>query len=100
MGAGYETVQDRTRLTADQLGERWSVEDLDLVVAFTDDVRDEDLAVSTGRTLASIWSIQHRLRHEGVEGVRASIVAEAKRRVASREVGYDWVTTFPPGHFD
>lgn len=92
-------TQGDTLVTADANGERWTVEDLDIVVAFTDDVSDAELATTLGRTLYSLWAIQTRLRHEGVEGVRSEIVAAdvARRRVASREVGYDFVTTFPPG---
>lgn len=99
MGAGYEQVQGRTLATATSHRERWTVEDLDFVVAFTEEVRDEELALTLGRSLASIWNIQFRIRHEGVEGVRDD-VRRAQARVASREVGYDFVTTFPPGWND
>lgn len=100
MGAGYEQAQGRTLVEATARGERWEVEDLDFVVALTDTERDEDIALALGRTLCSIWAIQHRLRNEGVEGVRAEFVEQARRREASREVGFDFVTTFPVGWND
>ena len=62
-------AQARTTRSADANGERWTREDLEFVVAFTDTERDEDLAIALGRTLYAIWNIQHRLAHEGVEGV-------------------------------
>lgn len=62
-------AQGNTLITADNAGERWTRDELELVVAFTDDTRDEDIAITLGRSLYAIWAIQHRLRNEGVEGV-------------------------------
>ena len=92
--------QGETLVVAEHAGERWTVEDLDLVVMFTDEVSDVELATTVGRSLYAIWAIQHRLRTEGVEGVRADLVEQARRREASREQGWDFVTSFPPGWND
>ncbi len=64
--------QGTTLVTADAHGEAWEQDDVELVIAFTDDVRDEELAVTLGRSLYAIWAIQHRIRTEGVDCVRGA----------------------------
>jgi hypothetical protein len=97
MSGWYERVQGATKTEATANGEAWDAESLEMVIAFTNEVTDEDLAFTLGRTLASITNIQYRLRHEGVDPVRA---AYAARNVVAREVGYDFVNTFPVGWND
>ncbi len=97
MNAWYERVQGATSNLAVHSGEAWDAEEIETVIAFTDDVTDEEIALALGRTLAAVWNIQNRIRHEGVDPVRA---AYAKRAVARVEVGYDFVTTFPVGWND
>ena len=60
-------TQELTLITADAWGESWSRDDLELVVAFTDTVTDEDLAITLGRSLYAVWSVQHRLRANGFD---------------------------------
>lgn len=98
----YEQTQGRTLNEATSHRERWTTDDLEFVVAFTEESSDEELALTLGRSLASIWNIQYRIRSEGVEGVRADVArAMARRAAAARpEVGYDFVTTFPVGWND
>lgn len=99
MSEWYERVQGATATVAEHNGEAWESSDIDLVLAFTDEVTDEEIAVATGRTLASIWAIQHRVRQEGAESVRKAYARQSVR-AAREEVGYDFVTTFPPGWND
>lgn len=79
----YHATQGATLVTADHHRERWTREDLDLVVAFGDDATNEELAVTCGRTLASIVNIKHRLTYEGVEGVWATMSAPPPPPVCS-----------------
>jgi len=67
------TTQGRTLVTADAHGEAWTPDDVEFVAAFTDDVSDEELATTLGRSLYAIWAIQHRLRTSGFD-------ADAARR--------------------
>jgi hypothetical protein len=70
MSEWYERVQGATSNVATANGEAWDAESIETVIAFTDDVTDEELAITLGRTLAAVWNIQHRLRSEGVDTVR------------------------------
>lgn len=98
MSEWYAKTQGETLVTADHHRERWTTEDLEFVAAFTDDVTDAELATTVGRSLASLWAIQNRLRNEGVEGVLESYARAGRARAT--EVGYDFITTFPPGWDD
>lgn len=96
-GVWYERVQGATSNLATANREPWESDDLELVIAFTDDVTDEEIAITLGRTLKAIQDIQYRIRREGVDPVRR---AYANRRTVAVAVGYDYVTTFPPGDRD
>lgn len=94
-------TQGTTLVTATERGERWTRDDLDLVVAFTDDERDEDIAITLGRSLYAIWNIQNRLRHEGVEGVIASYANDATRVRPLSSRTYTFIgDDVPPGWND
>lgn len=95
--------QDRTLADASNWGETWTVEDVEFVVEFTDDVKDEELALTLGRSLYAIWALQHRVRHEGFAGVVASVEASqiARARASRVEVGYTFIgDDVPPGWND
>ena len=88
-------VEATTLITADHHRETWTREEIELVMAFTDDATDEEIAVTLGRSLFAVWSIQHRIRSGDLN------VAPQRRIDPSKiERGYDYVTTFPPGYFD
>src|ERR1044072_4440779 len=63
------TVQGKTLVTADNHRERWTRDELEFVAGMTDEEQDAAIATALGRSLYSIWSIQHRLRHDGLEAV-------------------------------
>ena len=90
MSDWYARTQEATKANADANGLPWTSEDVDLVIAFTDDVTDEDIALATGRTLAAVWNIQHRVRTEGVVAVRRayapSLTAPAPRVCATHAI--------------
>lgn len=88
-------IEGETLVTADNHRESYTRDELEMIVAFTDDATDEEIAYALGRSLYAIWSIQSRIR-------RGEIEIAAPRRVnpALIERSYDYVTTFPPGHFD
>ena len=68
----YERTQAATKAVAEANGLPWDSESVDMVIAFTDEVTDEDIAYTLGRTLKSIQDIQYRVRHEGVVAVRSA----------------------------
>lgn len=72
-------TQDSTLVTADAHREPWTRDELDFVIEFTDTDTDADLAVALGRSLYAIWTIQHRIRTEGVAGVIERLEREASR---------------------
>lgn len=75
--------QGETLVTAEAHRERWTREDVELVAQFTDVDDDVTLAETVGRSLYAIWSIQHRIRHEGVAGVLATFDKPQARVVAT-----------------
>jgi hypothetical protein len=88
-------VEGATLVTADHHRETYTRDELELIVAFTDDATDEEIAYALGRSLYAIWSIQARIRSGEID------VATPRRvNPAMIERSYDYVTTFPPGHFD
>lgn len=62
-------AQGRTLVTADHARELWTRDEIEFVVAMTNDERDEDIAIALGRSLYALWAIQYRIRREGVAGV-------------------------------
>lgn len=70
MSDWYARTQAATKAEADANGLPWTSDDIDTVIAFTDIDTDEAIARATGRTLAAVWNIQHRVRTEGVVAVR------------------------------
>lgn len=81
MTAWYERTQGATKAEADANGLPWDGESVDTVIAFTDEVTDEELALTLGRTLSAVWAIQHRMRTEGVVALRAAYAPIAERVV-------------------
>lgn len=77
MSKWYDTTQGATKALAEANGLPWEGDDIDMVIAFTDVTTDEEIAYATGRTLASIWAIQHRVRTEGVDPVRRAYARRA-----------------------
>lgn len=72
-------AQDRTLAFADAWGEPWSPNEVEFVQAFTDDATDEEIAVTLGRSLYAIWSIQSRLRTGDLDFDRATRVTTSAR---------------------
>lgn len=98
----YEQNQNATLVVADAHREPWTPDDLDFVVAMTDTESDTDIALALGRTLHAITDIQYRIRHDGIEAVRAGYAPRAMSDAARRDAAptFDFVTTFPAGWFD
>lgn len=76
--------------------DEWDIEDLTFVAAFRDDpdTTDIDLALALGRSLYAVQAIKSVLD----ERLRRRVSRE--KTEARRNVGFDFVTTFPPGWFD
>lgn len=70
MSEWYDRQQGATVALAEHNGEHWSADEIETVIAFTDDTTDAEIALALGRTMAAVWNIQHRLRVEGVDTVR------------------------------
>lgn len=79
--AWYDRVQANTKAQADAHRLPWDGDSIEMVIAFTDDSTDEDIALAMGRTLKSIQDIQWRVRHEGVNAVRAAYAPNVERVV-------------------
>lgn len=77
----YERTQGATLLEAEHHREAWDPEGIEAVIAFTDTDTDADIALALGRTLKSIQDIQYRLRHEGVDMVRAAYAPRVERAI-------------------
>ncbi len=75
----YERTQAATKECADAHRLPWDSESIETVIAFTDTVTDEEIAYATGRTLKAIQDIQWRMRHEGVDMLRAAYAPKAER---------------------
>lgn len=94
----YDRTQGETLVTADAWGEPWTRSDLEIVQAFTNEVTDAELATTLGRSLAAIWSIQHRIANGEIDLTRAT------RRDAERhplERAYTFIgDDVPPGWDD
>lgn len=73
-------AQGGTLALADHWGEEWTADEVELVAAFTDDVTDEELALTLGRSLYAIWAMQHKLRTTGFD------FDAARRRERARAV--------------
>lgn len=84
-------VQSETLLHAEAYGEPWTPDELELVLAFTDDATDEELAITLGRSLYAIWAIQHRARVGDVD-------LDAARRQAARKARQATPPTCPTHH--
>jgi hypothetical protein len=92
----YDRVQGATSNLATNHKNPWESGDVEFVLQFTDEVRDEDIAIALGRTLASITSITHLVRTKGHDAVRASYARPVVREAPT----FDFVTTFPEGWND
>lgn len=95
-------IEQDTLANATNAGDRWTLDDVQFVVAFTDDVKDEELALALGRSLYAVWAIQNRIRTEGVEGVIASFDTTRNARSYVARVASSPTYTFidgdvPPG---
>lgn len=55
-------AQGRTLPLASHHRETWTPDEVEFVLAMTDEERDEDIAVALGRSLYAVWNLQHRLR--------------------------------------
>ena len=86
MSDWYDRTQGATKTLAEANGLPWDSEDIETVITFTDEVTDEELALTLGRTLSALWAIQHRLRTEGVDPVRAAYAPAAQRVVPTCDV--------------
>lgn len=65
-------------------------------------MRDAQLAEKLGRTYYAITTARHLLA-TGASlggGQESATAAASRRRRASEAIGYDYVTTFPPGYND
>lgn len=82
MSDWYARQQGATSNLAVHSGEAWTADEIETVIAFTDDTTDADIALALGRTMAAVWNIQHRLRTDGVNGVRAAYAPDTRRTVA------------------
>lgn len=54
--------QGRTLPVATHHYEAWSPSEVELVLAFTDEATDEEIAITLGRSLYAVWNLQHRLK--------------------------------------
>lgn len=79
--ARNETV---TLANATNAYDAWTYDDVNFVVAFTDDTTDVDLALALGRSLFAIWAIQHRVRTEGAAGVLSTFTTRQARDETAR----------------
>lgn len=75
------TKQGATSVVATNHGEAWTPDDVEFVAANTESMTDEQLAYETGRTLYSIWSIQHRLANGEYDADAARRAYAARTRV-------------------
>lgn len=86
MSDWYARTQGNTLLEAENHRHPWDAQDIETVIAFTDTDTDEDIALTLGRTLKSIQDIQWRMRHEGVDMLRAAYAPPAERVVPTCDV--------------
>lgn len=91
-------AQARTTTCAESNGDAWETSDIEFVIAFTDDARDEDIAIALGRTLYAVWSVQTRIRNDGIDATRTFY---ARRNVTRVERSYTFIgDDVPPGWND
>lgn len=81
MSDWYARTQGATLLEAENHRAPWEATDIETVIAFTDVDTDEALALALGRTLKSVQDIQWRMRHEGVDMLRAAYAPVVERVV-------------------
>lgn len=89
-----QRAQARTLITADNWGQPWDAEEIEMVGTFGDTTAEE-LALALGRTVYAVNAVREALRlGDKVGGGRARVIARA-------EVGYTFIgDDVPPGWWD